>query len=1143
MPEQIRNNLEKIQEKKVVLTPEQEKVRQEMIYLIQSSDISSILKAIEISQSLPLDSLKDQDVLEAAYKNINSILEKSPGYVYNALKIKKFLGADFNAECLNTKRIVNDIIKYLSTNRDAYYDCELILLIAKEFLSNKIIDDNKKEIEQAVIKYINNIFSNEPGELIFRGYSEETRPINSVIEISKSMLGQSAFTNEDILKKILDLYNYCLQQLLRKIEIPYSSRREYVERWNQYLDQLKQLKVISNDSILNIAQSNNFSYSLRQKAFDVLVGLTENGETAITEEFAKIIQQRGKQKEISQEIAESKWGLDPVQESAFYTLIRLDNPDSNSALFSLLDNDNVHSTVKYAALKKLSSKKRGFLDENNKETLRSWLKSKSSKELDWQDLRFIKSILNDIPSKELRDKSRQYIAKPMEYFKNQEQGINQTWLEKYNNIPEHTFLQVWQFSNGDEELLEKFQNIYSLIRKDNSKKENLLYGIINSLEINPQILKLLAEKLKDIDFKSKQDVDELSDFLRATVFLNKIEDISKSRGSYDEEDYDEDYEYEDEKQDKEKKESKINLEIKDIFSKKINNLQELNVLFQEITTKKIQEILPHKDITAEKIKSIEQQWGDMEPIFTYLGRYSSLKKYIAEIVSSIDAEENWKNWRYDLKNKTVKKQIRHLSESQFELWKQDYFTEIGDIMVAESATDKPKQIKDILFDAILVHKHIYNPEFDKNDKNKFIQQTLELAFKEINQHPEKQEEIVQKYTQDILQDTDQIDAIIQTNNIPKIEQILKDTFSQDKEIQLTAKTKNSITFIQTFLPEELSKQLAENYRFAEKTGKAISNNIITPEIEQAINERIKNIQNKLEDILKNSDIFEKHQLDKKNLENLGQFYQKRQELKSIVDILRLSNLSSKLITINRIIEKQGKKGGQTILNTIENLKKYFKNSAIEQDLKNIEFSLKEKQEIKEKRRLAMILTDNAQMLWQAGKYPLGNGSCQHYAEGSYARQLMGYVGDANCKVAYLIDLNKLSQSIKQELEEKEFEEIKDQIPAQELLNASIARSIIKITKDKDNFPVILLEPTYSSVNKGDLNMDRYFNLFIDLMIAEPGKMKMARAGGKESVSKAPSRSPGGQYEDLNLSEVKFIHKLSKPTKEDEEIMERIRSSH
>ena len=56
------------------------------------------------------------------------------------------------------------------------------------------------------------------------------------------------------------------------------------------------------------------------------------------------------------------------------------------------------------------------------------------------------------------------------------------------------------------------------------------------------------------------------------------------------------------------------------------------------------------------------------------------------------------------------------------------------------------------------------------------------------------------------------------------------------------------------------------------------------------------------------------------------------------------------------------------------------------------------------------------------------------------------------------------------------------------------------------------------------------------------KAKIARGGGSESVIKGRSRSPEDQYEDLDLNSVKFIHKLNKLTKEEMEVMEKIRSS-
>lgn len=563
-------------------------------------------------------------------------------------------------------------------------------------------------------------------------------------------------------------------------------------------------------------------------------------------------------------------------------------------------------------------------------------------------------------------------------------------------------------------------------------------------------------------------------------------------------------------------------------------------LIKEVTTKKFQEILPNENITAEKIEAIETQWGDLEPIFTYLGRFPSLKGYVAEIVANIDTEEGWKNWRYDLKNEGVQNQIGHLSEEQLEVWKGDYFSEIGDIMVAETGSDKPKQIQHILREAVLQHRHIFNPEMGQN-KNEFIQRTLEGVLAETEKTPDKQSEIIEREIKKILEDSKSIDAIINFNNLPRLRQGVDLIFSAGPEISPSSKIKNTVGFISSYLPKELRKVLEDNYSVLEDQKKMAVDSLFTPQMREAVEQKAREVEEDYQKAL-DSDIWGKFQLDKSNLKNLEQFYQKRQELKSAIDILRLLDLSNKLIATNRIAEKEGKKGGETIVSVLERLKKYFKDSPLLQDVNNVEFILKEKIDFGEKRRLAMIFSDNAQMLWQAGKYPLGNGSCQHYAEGSYANQLMGYVGDPNCKVAYLIDLNRLPQGIRSEIEEKGFEQSKDEIFRQELLNASLARSIIKMTRNKQKEPVILMEPTYTVVYKGDVSMDRYFNLFVDLMVAEPMRAKMARGGGNESVIKGPSLSPEGQYEDLDLNSVKYIHKLSRPTKEEMEIMERIRSS-
>lgn len=912
---------------------------------------------------------------------------------------------------------------------------------------------------------------------------------------------------------------------------------------NRYFDECQPLYKTKLTELKRIAGDTNLQFQERQKAIDSLAALSQNGDSEICYEFSTLIENRSSQSDSP----ESRWGLDPAQEAAFYTLIRLDNPESNNTLFKLLLNENVNNTVKYATLKKLSSEKRNFLTDYAKSNLRAWLNNRKTNNyrLDWRDMEFINAILK-IPSTETRYNSLQQTESISHiYHYNEEdneiilfeynEDIYHCW-ENYKDIPQNSFLQLHRFLAGDEALLQKFQNLYSANKKETTKKENLLYGIVNIQYSNYEIQKLVINKLREISFGAKEDIDKISELFRQIAFLDKIDELKKS-SSYDDEYY---KDYEDEEYERQDDEPGQSQEVIEILSKKVESLDELINLLKEISTKKIQEILPNEKITGEKIETIEKNWGNLEPIFTYLSRYPQLKEYISEMAAHFDNKEDWKNWRYDTENKSVKSQVGFLSSKQLEIWKSDYFSEMGDIMIAESGSDKPKKVQSILEDAITKHRHIYNPEMGQN-KFEYVQKFLEYSLRKIKETPGERENIIEDDIKSVATDAEAIDCILDFNNISRIKQGLNSVLPENHEVQISKKIKDTVKFLYQYLPKDLGESLNENHKKTEGKDKIKSEELITPEIRNSLNEKIKEIEENYKKII-DSQIWEKLDIDRNNLKNLGQFYQKRQELKAIIDLLRLNNSSNKLIATNRIAKKEGKKGGETIMEVIESLKKFFKDTPLLLDLKNIESALKEKIDFGEKRRLAMILTDDPQMLWQAGKYPLGNGSCQHYAEGSYAHNLMGYVGDANCKVSYLVDLNKLPLDIKKELDEKDFEEVKEKIPMQELLNASLARSVIKLTKNKINNPTILLEPTYTVVYKGDSSIDKYYNIFIDLMIVEPMKAKMARGGGDESVSKGRSRSPEGQYEDLNLDNVKFIQKLSKPNKEDMEIMERIRSS-
>jgi len=301
------------------------------------------------------------------------------------------------------------------------------------------------------------------------------------------------------------------------------------------------------------------------------------------------------------------------------------------------------------------------------------------------------------------------------------------------------------------------------------------------------------------------------------------------------------------------------------------------------------------------------------------------------------------------------------------------------------------------------------------------------------------------------------------------------------------------------------------------------------------------ITKEIENISKSPE-FERFNLDT-NSNNLSSFYAKQEELKALISILHLSNLSDEQIVHDRLIKEKVQRKGSKISDTLISLKKYFKDGPFFQDLINIEEKLKEIGKTSQKRRLAMILTDNPQTLWQVGKYPIGCGSCQNYDGGSHANQLMGYVGDANCKAVYVFDLNQLPTELREKLEKDGFEAIKDKLLANDILKSSIARSMIKIAKDEvTGKPVIVMEPTYSRVNKRDKNMDTFFDIFLDISVANSMKVKKVRSSGNVSVRVGNSRSPEGQYEDLNLSSMHYVDQNSIKAKDSKDIADRLRVS-
>lgn len=850
-----------------------------------------------------------------------------------------------------------------------------------------------------------------------------------------------------------------------------------------------------------IANNAELSYQKRREAFDSLGQFAEFGDENIVNDFSEIIKERSKQSDAP----ESKWGLDPFQETAFYTLLRADNNKGQEVLLNLTASENVNLTIKVAILKKITSESKNFFNTDVKNHFRRWLYSKPFAELDWRDLIFIRSIMRGIPNEDVRIKSGNQIAYAMEDFivhdVEKNKSIYRTWQEKYQNIPVNTFLQLYKFTDGESDLMEKFKELYASIKKDNNKKNDLLYGIVGVLDSDVMILEKLKGVLGYIDFGNKDDVQKLINVLRGYVLIDKLRQMK----SGETEDEGEDYNY------------WLSEESSDYKSASMDKLEKIT---NDIVLAEFKRKLNNSKITIEKVRDINRKWnGNIEPIITYISRFpdeENLQKYIMEMMVNFDDEKKWKEWRYDLNNE---------DDEKLDVWRNDYFVNLKDFVKAEDEgdIDKAERAREIIENAVLLTDHIYNRESPFNGgKNKIIYKHLNDYYDEIQSNPAERNNITNLKIKNLENYTEEIDKFIKLNNSERIEKILNGILPIGKEI-IPKKIKSNLDFLSAYLPKDLSVELADNFKRLNKDEKVNIDELLTPETREKIEEEMGGLTKEAEGLIKSSEIWDKFALNRNNLNDLNQFHRARQEAKIILDLFRLNNLSADLININRVDAGEDKKGGRTLTDVLESLKKFFKDSPFFNDLENIKFLLKGKLDEVDLGNLAMFFTDDPQILWQVGKYPFGCASCQHYdGNTSWSINLMGYVGDAHSKVAFLIDLNKLPESVKKRIAETGFDEFKKEINNQELLEASVARAMVKIALDSRNESVILIEPTYSKVNKDDKSMNRYFDLFVDSMIASPMGFKIGRGGGDEKVSIWPSRSPKGQYEDLILNNIKFI---------------------
>ncbi|KXK08893.1 MAG: hypothetical protein UZ21_OP11001000452 [Microgenomates bacterium OLB22] len=819
-----------------------------------------------------------------------------------------------------------------------------------------------------------------------------------------------------------------------------------------------------------------------------LAKLAKRGDGEIIDHLAGVLKRRSSGKD--EDEGRRGIGFTQEQELALRTLMQLDNPLGNDALFSLILTADIDSRVKVFVIRNLIETKKDFFPKN----MRAWIKSKlsmDSRDFDWQDFKFFQATCR-ISSADIRARSRKQLDDALEMFTKDGRSIAHTHKELCPSIPEDTFMQLWKFTGGNEELVAKFNSLYS-VTKGTVFKEELLYGIVNILSANRQMLAKVVDQLARIDFVSQEGAEHMARLLKTVCFLTTIDN---KLGQHD------------------------SPGVLAILDAQVDSLDQLNASFKEAVVYKIREVLPNDAIDAEKIQKLWEHWGNLDPIFVYASkmassRYGTTLRLVAEMVAGMDPPtyDGWKKWRYNLSDRIVSSQVGHLTKKQLDVWKADHFAELGVIMIANSPRDLPDHIAGQIERAIL-EGHIYNPDVDDSDKYKFIQERLARTHESLVAHPEQRKQILADEIQLLQEDIARIDSIIRAASVTRLQQILS-VFTAGQNVQVGKKTFDALRFLEQFLSKEqfLVIQSAMNAAVELKATTVEATTLLSTEIAQSLSDTVRNIEESFAQTM-DSDIFQRCGLDKEQLKNSGQFYQKRQELKTLIDLYRLSKLNIQLIGKDMITERADKQS-ESITSVIDGLRKFFKdNLTFLQDIDNLQTALSMVENIGGNRRLAMIITDNPQILFQVGKYPIGCRSCQNY-EGrpELNKALAGYVADAHTKAIFLIDLNKLSPETRQKIDARGFEEVKNTIPQQELLEASVGRSIAKLVQMHDGRPVLFLEPTYTQLHRADLNMNTFFDTFAELIVADPMGIQLVRGAGGESVTVPSSRNPSGQYED------------------------------
>ena len=790
--------------------------------------------------------------------------------------------------------------------------------------------------------------------------------------------------------------------------------------------------------------------------------------------------------------------------------------DGNKAIFNLIAHSEVDPRLKQACLRNLVNQKRFF--PNN-----SFVREDAEKQprkVEWDDYGALQRV-EAIASTTIRDRLRPLSYRAASDIRRSGKGIVQANRERAEKLPPEFFLPLQIILRDNPELLRDWETLISSI-KSNKLQESFLYNLSNMIPFDSEMSELVTEKIISSKQPTKEHAFLADRLLKKIHFMIVLKDqmtrLSRSSDS---------------------RQGLQALDIQKLLEEsKVPSLLESSIDQQMVTG--LYELTGREDLTSDKIQSLFKAWDDPEPIFLYtaelarqsVSRFGEQEKktlnLVGEMLSHMDPPDfqDWKQWRYFSEDPFAKEQLKNLSEDQIEAYAEDEFTDLGDVLVGLLPSDKPRRVREEIIHAFS-HE---NPEGEDRESRSPLR--FAKSFRSaLRSGAFDAESVLEKNLQEIerkMQSAEQWLTLADDRTIAeKLPEQLKKW--QDSEVE-----KREALRTLGFRGDETRKEI-EDALVAAKNEK--NQGLLSKLAKLKPGELPEKIQNFLGrygvpasastyELNKFSEDIKRHWEEEVSSEPYIKFSEESfgrseninpaewqallAELKAVQTFLRLGNLTPQLIAYNRLVP--GKKKA-TLQKGIEYVKHVFReDQELRGAVERIQSIIAEESRPVDKDRLAVIFTDNPLALLTVGRFPSGAESCQKYTNGSSA--LGSYMADASTKMCMLVDINKLPEDIKKELEEAETNEKKLKIFQNHtfaFLTAMVGRRLTKIVRETRGFrPQIFLEPAYTPLNLQSTT--RLLNAYAVTHLQPRMGLELVRGGGSFLVAVAESRNHI-QYED------------------------------